>query len=588
MGAAPWRRYGPDMHRSMSVALAAAMLLAATIAPGTSAAGTTLYVDGKNGSDRDAGTSPETALQSIEEAASRVPTGSAAAGWTIIVKGYTDHIYRERPVPTDWGRRGTASARVTFQALGYQAGASGSYVRPIVSGADKAPRSGQTWQRSDRAGVWKTPWPEKPFAYGKYTGNIRTAVFQDRTTWLWEQPSLDALAQRAQSGLGGYVWADGVLYVSGKGATDPSGSTIDVVMRNAFLFIGTNGDTGVAVRGFEVRHAANGIALTKGVDDSVVADNVLVGNLLMGIQTSGGQTSSGPDAAKRNTVARNVVTHSTFQGIKIDEGSQDSTYCDNRVSENGLQGIKVQGAPGGTGYTGTTSGITICRNQLSDHDFNPTNSQYNNANGLSIANGARSVTVSENRIVGNDVGIHITQEAAGLPAMTSIVMRKNQISGNRRFGINFYDGAFSTTSGAGTMRSEHDLIWGNGTGVMVARGTSNKTVLHATIHGNLADGMRVGESGKAAASVTVSETIFTSNKGYGIWLVTGNRATVKYTGLSGNDLGAIKGSPSKSAVNTNRVGYISTSTSSSSFLRIPSTSYQYTAGPDRTPIGARY
>lgn len=585
------------MPRSLPLAMSVALLAAAVLTPGAQAADTTLYVDGKSGDDRAAGTSPGTALKTIAEAASRVPAGSAAAGWTISVQGYKDHIYRERPVPTDWGRRGTASARVTFQATGYEVGSAGGYVRPIVSGAERAPRTGQDWERAGATGVWKTPWPDKPFAFGKYTGNIRTAIFQDVETWLWEQPSLAALEDRAATKAGGYFWANGWLYVSGKGTTDPSDSTIDVVMRNTFLFIGTNGDSGVAVRGFEVRHSANGIALTKGVDDSVVADNVLVGNLLMGIQTSGGQTSSGPDAAKRNTVARNTVVGSTFQGIKVDEGSQDSTYCDNRVSSNGLQGIKVQGPPGGTGYTGTTSGITICRNQLSDHDFNPAGSEFNNANGLSIANGARSVTVEQNRIFGNDVGVHITQEASGMPAMTSILLRANEISDNRRFGINFYDGAFGGSSGSGSMRSEHDLIWGNGTGVMVARGTSNKTVIHGTIHANLADGMRVGESGKAKATVTVERTIFTDNAGYGIWLVTGNAATVRYSAFSGNGLGSIKGSASRTAVNTEAVGYLSTipagrsrqrSSRDGAFLRIPSTSYQYTAGPSRSPIGARY
>ena len=581
------RHYGADMHRAITSALSIALLAVLLVAPAAQAAGGTLYVDGKTGNDGNSGSS-SSPVKTIAEAASRVPSGTSAAGWTIVVKGYSDYIYRERPVPTDWGRRGTASARVTFQASGYAVGTSGRYVRPIVSGADKAPRSGQDWVSSGTAGVWKTPWPSKPFAYGSYSGSIKTAVFQNVTTWLWEQTSVAALGERAQAKLGGYLWKDGWLYVSGKGTTDPSGSSIDVIMRNSFLFIGTNGDSGVAVRGFEVRHSANGIALTKGVDDSVVADNVVVGNLLMGIQTSGGMTSSGSNPAQRNTVARNTVTHSTFQGIKIDEGSQDSTYCDNRVSDNGLQGIKVQGPPGGTGYTGTTTGIRVCRNVLTGHDYNPTGSAYNNANGISIANGARSVTVEDNTISGNDVGIHITQEASGMPAMSSIVMRKNRISANRRFGINFYDGAYSTTSGAGSMRSEYDLIWANGTGIMVARGTSNKTVLHATIHSSVADGMRIGESGKAVASVTVSESIFTSNKGYGIWLVTGNRATVKYTGLSGNSLGSIKGSPSKTAVNSERVGYVSTSTASSDFLRIPTTSYQFTAGPSRSPIGARY
>src|SRR6478735_5822212 len=328
--------------------------LAAAWTPVTSASGGTYYVDGKTGSDSNSGTSAGSPFKTIYHAAAKIPAGTGAAGWTVNVKGYTDFIYRERPIPPGWSGHGSTSAPVVFRATGYN-GTSSGYVRPIIDGADLAPSTGNRWQASSYSNVWKTPWPVKPWNFKTYTGSIKTALFQDKTTWLWEQTSLSALASRAKSGAGGYFWESGWLYASGKGTTDPSKHTIDVIMRNAFLFMGTNGVSGVQVRGFEVRHSANGIALIKGVDNSVVADNLLIGNDLMGIATSGAQTSNGADPASNITIARNRAAYNTVQGIKVDEGSTSLSIFDNEMDHNGLQGIKVQGPTGGTSYTGKTS-----------------------------------------------------------------------------------------------------------------------------------------------------------------------------------------------------------------------------------------
>lgn len=570
--------------RTARLAMLLALLLLGAMIPTAYAAGGTYYVDGKTGSDSDDGLSPSNAFKTIAKAAAEVDKKGSPAGWVVEVKGYTDYVYRERPIPPGWAAAGTAGAPIVFRASGYVAGGSG-YTRPIVSGSSVV--SPTAWS-SYSSGVWRASWPTKPFGYGTYPGTLKTALFQDGTKWLWEQSSLSALQSRASAGKGGYYWSGGYLYASGIGDKDPGNHRIDVPMRNAFLFMGSQGVKYVEVRGFDVRHAANGIAFVKGVDYGVAADNVVTGNLLMGIATSGGQSGSSADPATGISILRNTGAYNTLQAVKIDEGTVNATVCDNRFHDNGLQGIKVQGPPGGTSYTGSTSGITICRNELYDNDHNPTGSAYNNASGLSIANGAKSVTVDSNAIHGNDVGIHITQESSGRPAMTGIVLKRNLISGNRRFGINFYDGAYSASGGSGSMRSEFDTIWGNGIGIMVSRATSNKTIVHATIHGNAAEGIKVGEPGQTGAKVTIAETLISSNRGYGIWLVTGSSASVKYTGLAANTLGAIKGSPSKTAVNTKPAGYASTTASNSKFLYIQPSSYQYTAGPTGGPIGARY
>ena len=566
----------------VAVALASGLL---TSGPSTvSAAGGTLYVDGKNGSDANAGTTLGSPFKTIAKAALSLPAGSAA-GWTIRVVGYTDYVYRERPVPPGWNRYGTSGAPIVFQAAGYNGTPSG-YVRPIVSGADAAPASGKGWSSTGSAGVWKTPWATAPFNFPSSGGSIKTAVFQDETTWLWEQTGLSALASRAASGLGGYWWdaAAKQLYVSSVPAGNPGSHRIDVIVRNAFYFDGRYPVGNVAVRGFEVRHSANGIAFAKGVDNGEASDNRLIGNLMMGVAVSGEQTPSGPDPATGALIQRNEAAFNTLQAIKLDGGTQGATVCDNDIHDNGLQGIKVQGPAAGSTYSGTTSGNLVCRNDLHDQDFNPTGSAYNNASGITVANGARLTTISENRIWGNDVGVHITQEAASMPAIQDTLVELNEVWDNRRFGLNLFDGYKG--SGAGRLTSTRNLYWDNGIGVKVDRGTSNKTLDHDTIWWNRAEGVKIGGYQVAPSSISILNSLVTGNRSYGVWLVTGNSATIDHTGLYGNTGGNLLGSASTSALNTQPPGYLSTLTADPGFLTVSSTSYQYTAGPSSTPIGA--
>ncbi len=563
-----------------------ATLLAVAPPPAAAAAGGTFYVDGKTGSDSDAGTSLGSAFKTISKAASSLPAGSAA-GWTIQVVGYADYVYRERPVPPSWDRYGSVSAPIAFEAYGYN-GTSSGYTRPVVSGADAAPAPGKSWSSTGTAGVWKTPWTTAPFGFPTSSGSIKTAVFQDETTWLWEQTSLSALNSRAASGLGGYWWDSAAkqLYLSTVPAANPGSHRIDVIVRNAFYFDGRYPVNNVAVRGFEVRHSANGIAFAKGVDNGEASDNRLIGNLYMGVAVSGEQTGSGADPATGALIQRNEAAFNTLQAIKLDEGTTGATVCDNDVHDNGLQGIKVQGPVSGSSYTGTTSGNLVCRNDLHDQDFNPTGSAYNNASGITVANGARTTTVSENRIWGNDVGVHVTQEASSMPAVQDTLVERNEVWGNRRFGLYLFDGY--NGSGAGRLTSSRNLYWDNGIGVMVDRGTSNKTLDHDTIWWNRAEGVKIGGYQVAPSSITINHTLVTGNRGYGVWLVTGNSATLDHSGLYGNTGADLLGSPSATAVNYQPPGYLSTLTSDPGFLTVGSNSFQYSAGVGGTPVGAKW
>ena len=565
--------------------LIALPLLTQVAAPARAVSGGQYYVDGKHGSDANTGTTLNNAFKTIAAASGALKKKSSAAGWKVSVVGYSDYVYRERPIPPGWDASGTSSAPIVFEAVGYN-GSRYGYTLPIVSGGDTAPAPGKSWSVYS-TGVWKTAWATEPFDFGQLSGSLKTAVFEDVTGWLWERTSVSDLKAHAADGTGGYWWSGGYLYVAPLNHANPSDHSFDVVMRNTFYFYGVYGVHDVTVRGFEVRHSANGISFAKGVDNGTATDNRLIGNLLMGISVSGLQTSSGPDPATGAVIERNEGAYNTFQAVKIDEGTVDATVCDNDFHDNALQGIKVQGPPGGSSYTGVSSGNVICRNLLHGQNYNPTGSAYNNASGVSVANGARSTTVSDNEIWGNDVGIHVTQESAGLPAITGTQLDGNWVWSNRRFALYLFDGNLG--SGSGVLTASHELYWGNGMGVMADRGTSNKTLDHVTIWDNDSDGVHVGVVNKTAAHLTITNSLVTNNGQDGIWLVTGSTASLSHTAMSGNavhDIYAAGGGLTSTAVNNKPASYLSTAASAPGFLTIGPASYQFTAGPSGAPIGA--
>ena len=129
-------------HRALP--LVGAMLLAvAALGPGAtpaSAAGPTFYVDGKHGNDANSGTSLGAPFKTVK-------AGMCALryGGTLDIVGYDDYVYYETMTSSQWFINGSASAPVVIRAHGY---GSGSYVRPIISGAKVVSRPGQgRWTR---------------------------------------------------------------------------------------------------------------------------------------------------------------------------------------------------------------------------------------------------------------------------------------------------------------------------------------------------------------------------------------------------------------------------------------------------------
>jgi hypothetical protein len=580
--------------RARSTLLALAMLLAWGLGgyatpPPAIGAGITLYVDGKHGRDSDTGRSWDRAFRTINRAARELPRDSHAAGWTVVVRGYSDYVYRGRPVPGAYDRAGTASNPVIFTAEGWAPGAT-NYVKPIVSGALVAPKAGRSWQDDSTSDVWWTAWDAAPAGFDR-SKPYSSAVFQNRIGFLWQHASLADLRNRASRGDGGYWWDSGAhrLYISTRRGVAPSSVTIDVPNYMGFYFTGSAGSRYISVRGFVVQHTSMGITFHLGADHNSAYDNIGVANVPMSFGTSGRTTNSGFDPAVANVFLRNSASYSTLQGFKVDAGSQDTVICHNTVRHNALQGIKVQGPPTASDPR-VTSGTEVCQNVLADQDTQrPGPGRADERpNGLTLCNGARGTYVHHNTIRSNVVGVQVNQGGIGSP-ITNTRFQRNLVYGNRSVGLSLRDGVADRRSGTGSLHASFNLYWDNEIGIRVHSGSTNKTFEHETVYENRTSGFVIGcDCASARTEVAVSEGLVTHNGAYGIWIAPGQDVRLRYLGISSNKSGAVLGSASKTRVNTRAAGYLSRDPATGDFLKIGPSSFQYTAGVDGKPIGARY
>jgi hypothetical protein len=585
----------PNLTRRAVLAAALASLIAGTsLAPTTMAAGGKLYVDGKNGRDANGGLGWDTSVKTIQAAARKVPIEGAAAGWTVIVRGYSDYVYRERPIPGGYRRYGTSSAPLAFQAEGWAPGGSG-YVRPIVSGGERAPAAGKSWT-SRGGGVWSTPWSTPPaqFSSSKAFGG---ALFQNDFTWLWQRQSLNALTASVTSDkIGGYWWASGTLYVATLGGVVPCGNgsnptncaRIEVPTHNGFFFDGAHGAKHVQVSGFHLRHFNVAIAFVGGTDYSSAYDNVVEATSGAGINVSGANA----DPAVGNRIERNIGRLNTIQAIKVNPGSHGTRVCSNEAYGNGLQGIKVQGPFDGATDPRVTKDTLICENRLHGQNFARPDKAASYANGLTVSDGALSTTVRANRIWNNAIGINLAQNQSTGRPLEGTLIEHNLVSGNRREGLLLGDGVKKASAGSGTVTSRFNLYWGNDIGIGVSTGSTRKFSINDTIYKSRSFGYRVGcACTVVTADIRIEKVIVVGSGKHGVFVRSGGKATLSYVGLSGNAGGNTKGKLTVSpigSVNGQPAGFLSVDAASPAFLRISSTSYQHTAGPNGTPIGARY
>lgn len=577
---------------ALGVSFAVLLAVGMTVLPATppaAAAGTTLYVDGKHGNDDNSGLSWGAAFRTINRAARKIPRGQAAAGWRVVVRGYTDFIYRERPVPGGYDRSGTASSPVVFMAEGWAPGDT-SYTKPIVSGGMAAPLAGNGWQADSTSGVWSTSWSVVPAGFDR-SKPYTAAVFQGQTRWLWQHASLSDLRKKAGRRDGGY-WYDGAahrLYVATRGGVNPGSLSIEVPVRMGFYFAGSSGAHDISVRGFVVRHVWMGITFHLGADHNSALDNEVVGSMPMAFATSGRVTGNGVDEAVGNEFLRNSASYSTLQGFKVDAGSRGTVICDNTIQYNAFQGIKVQGAAD-AGDPRRTNGTEICGNLIAHQDSRRLGASRSDEipNGVTLSNGAGGSYVHHNTVRGNTVGIQLNQRGSGGKPISGTKLSRNTISGNVSSGLSLRDGVTDRSDGRGSLVAQYNVYADNGTGIYVAPGSSNKTFAHETVYDSAGSGISVGCSCAAPAGMTMTDSLVTHNGKYGVLVASGQHVKLSHVGLASNHAGSMSGPATKSHLNTKRAGYLSLVDASADFLRIGSTSFQYTAGVGGQPVGARY
>ena len=147
----------PSTLRGVSRVAAFAVLAMAALgqmAVSVSAASPSFFVDGKHGSDSNAGTSLGSAFKTV-----KAGLWALRYGGTLDVVGYDDYVYYEQMTGSQWFINGTPTTPVVIRAYGY--GSPGA-VRPIVSGAKVVSRPGDgKWVRPDAVhapDVWVTSW----------------------------------------------------------------------------------------------------------------------------------------------------------------------------------------------------------------------------------------------------------------------------------------------------------------------------------------------------------------------------------------------------------------------------------------------
>jgi len=88
--------------------------------------------------------------------------------------------------------------------------------------------------------------------------------------------------------------------------------------------------------------------------------------------------------------------------------------------------------------------------------------------------------------------------------------------------------------------------------------------------------------------MTMTDSLISHNGRWGLVVGAGQHAQLSHVGLPSNHLGTVSGPASKTHLNSRRAGYLSLDPGNVDFVRIGSSSYQYTAGVGGQPVGARY
>jgi hypothetical protein len=557
---------------------ALAMLVVASFGPvvqTASAVASTYYVDGKNGSDANNGTSLGSALKTI-----KAGLWALRYGGTLDVVGYDDYVYYETMTGSQWFINGSASSPIVIRAHGY---GTGGYVRPIVSGAKVVSRPGQArWARPNPTtypDVWQTAWTT---AIPGYESSVRSyrqeRVFVDVSQPLVrpESPTLATL----QATPGSQYWNGSSLFVrlGGWGSAtgesrDPNDHTIEIPTYKGILV--ASGSAYVQILGFKVRHTTMGIGFTGDSHHSLAQDVDASYNYAMGFWT----------ASSYNTFRRVTGSRNTIQLVKLDDGADHNVVEDAVATENMGQGIKLSGA--------SNMYNTVRRSTFrGGKDVPVAQSQYGGyVQGIDIEQGAHHNTIQENRIERNRRGLMLYQMNSSGKALTGNAIRYNTFFDNDT-AVVLWDGKYNTTQGKGAITFYRNTYIRNLKAVTSEAYTSGKVFANETYY---MTGTTKTQSHSTfylkKGSITVKNSIIRGSAGYHFYAASGAKITVTYSTYWSVGM-ATRNSSSTVVLGTGVKHldpvFMSYDSASPDYLTIDSGSPAYRLGSVGGPVGARW
>ncbi|HUP54054.1 MAG TPA: right-handed parallel beta-helix repeat-containing protein [Methylomirabilota bacterium] len=567
------------MHNRARVLVAALLLmLVAALAPSATLAATrTLYVDGKTGSDSNAGTSPSAAFKTVAKGLAEVyREGAGRVADRVAIKGYSDYVYYEKATGGHY-LPGTAATPIIIEGTGY---GGTNYVRPIISGALVVSRPGDTrWSRPDAArypNVWSIPWTTPIPGYESSVRTLRQErVFMDTSQPLIRPKTTPTLADLQATPASQY-WNGSRLYVrlglwSGSlASTDPRQHTIEIPYYKGLLS-GT-GSAYVTFQGLSIRHANMAIGFTGNAHHMTAQSVDASYNYGMGFWTASDYNVFRSVSGKRNTI----------QLLKFDNGADHNLVDGMTAVENLGQGIKLTGA--NTAYN------TIRNSTFADGKKIPMAAgQYGGyTQGILIENGAHHNYIEDNTIRNMRRGLYLYQTASTSKALTGNLIRRNLFLDNSA-GVYIWDGRSSGVS-SGAVSFSRNVYAGNLYAIQSDGATSGKTFDHETIYdSHPTKGLGAVYLKGSGGKLSVRNSIIRSSTAYGVRADSGSTLTISYSTVYGAASGTRSGSVSWSTA-TNKTSdpkFLSTTRTSGLYLTIDGTSPVYAVGSAKDPIGAR-
>ena len=558
------------------MALMLALVVAASLVPvvPASAAGTRFYVDGKRGNDTNAGTSLAAPLRTVERALDL----TKSAGVTISIVGYAGFTYYES-LERPYSLMGTAGAPIVIE--GYRP-PSGSWVRPTISGALTVNRPGSTrWTRPNAGsypGVWRTAWSTPVAGYdAAHRASRMDVVFMDGVNQLRRPADKPTLAQ-LQAQPGSQYWDGSWLYVhlgTWEGtAIDKNPNTHTIAIPHYKGIVIGNDSSYVTVRDLRIVHAAGGLSFYTRSHHATVTDVELSYNYVLGIYSQGFY----------HTFTRVTGRRNSLQLVKLANGAHHNVLTSIDARQHPGQGIKITDP--------TTAYNEVRYSTFAEGERVPAWVSYSSeTQGIDIEQGSHHNLIASNTFRDMGRGLLLYQLDASGKALSGNRVERNLFASNNR-AVYLWDGQ-AGGDGSGAVTFYRNTYVGNRNAIYSQTKTTNKTFKNETIYDSIG-GPGTGYNSAifiqgTGTRITLSNVVISRTAGYAVYAATGAAVSTTYTDVYGTGLGRSRGSVTWGAGSTTaNPRFVSTSSTSTSFLFLDSTSPLYHAGSGGLTFGARW